>query len=165
MDCNKVREILLTDYIDGELPEQERNVLDGHLKECAGCSAVLEKLKGSAAAFHRAPELKPDFSVWQGIQDRIEAERERSTGWFEKLADALGPVMRTVQPVLRVAVIAAVLVGVVVLAKWPITPAVDPAYAYIEEQATFLEELQAGDPELFNGDLNDYEAVLENSSK
>jgi anti-sigma factor RsiW len=164
MDCKKVREIVLTDYFDGELPETEKTVIEGHLAGCADCRAALEKVSAVSAGLREAPELKPDEAVWQKIQDRIETERERATGWFGKLADALTPVLRGPLPVFRVAFVAALIAIVVLITKWP-AGGVDPAYAYIEEQMTFLGEIQAGNPELLNGDLKDYDAVFESAGK
>ena len=45
-------------------------------------------------------------------------------------------------------------------AKWPSSYA-DPVYSYMSEQMTFMGELQSGNTDLLNGDLKDYDAVLD----
>ena len=42
--CREVVE-LLSDYLDGELPEPERLRVAGHLAGCDGCTMVLDELR------------------------------------------------------------------------------------------------------------------------
>jgi len=42
--CREVVE-LLSDYLDGELPEPERVRVDEHLAGCDGCTMVLDELR------------------------------------------------------------------------------------------------------------------------
>jgi anti-sigma factor RsiW len=44
LTCREVVE-LLSDYLDGELPEPERVRVDEHLARCDGCTMVLEELR------------------------------------------------------------------------------------------------------------------------
>jgi len=161
MDCKKVREWLMTDYLDRALESQRSDEVERHLHGCSACREFLETVKKVAVQpFKNTQALEPDPAVWQRIQERIQAEAERQSGWFGKLADALTPLWRIPQPAFRVAFVALLIGGVVLVASWP-SAYVDPAYAYIEEQAAFMDELEAGDPEVFNGDFNDYETVFE----
>jgi len=104
--------------------------------------------------------MQPDGVVWQRIQEKIETERARSGNWFGRLADAWVPLLRMPPPVFRVAFVTALILVVVVLAKWPSSYA-DPAYGYISEQMTFMGELRSGNADLMNGDLKDYDQMFE----
>jgi predicted anti-sigma-YlaC factor YlaD len=42
LPCNVVVE-LITDYLDGALAPLDRSLLEAHLAECDGCTAVLEQ--------------------------------------------------------------------------------------------------------------------------
>ena len=37
MKCKKIQEIILTDYLDGQLDEKQRSSLGRHLAECKSC--------------------------------------------------------------------------------------------------------------------------------
>ena len=62
----------LSDYLDGELAPGERAEVDGHLRTCSECTAVLNDLKrilGQAQALSARP---PQRDLWPGIAGRIE---------------------------------------------------------------------------------------------
>lgn len=63
----------LSDYLDGELPADERERVEAHLRTCAPCAAVLNDLKRvvkRAAAVEARP---PQADLWAGIARGIEA--------------------------------------------------------------------------------------------
>jgi hypothetical protein len=64
----------LSDYLDGELPDEERRAVDAHLRGCAECTAVLNDLKrviARAQGVAGAPR-PPAADLWAGIAARIE---------------------------------------------------------------------------------------------
>ena len=70
----------LSDYLDGELPDEERRAVDAHLRGCAGCSAVLNELKRvivRAQGVAVAPR-PPAADLWAGIAARIDLSRRRA---------------------------------------------------------------------------------------
>jgi anti-sigma factor RsiW len=44
MNCRTLVE-LMTDYLEGALPEEERARVDAHLAGCDGCTAYLEQMR------------------------------------------------------------------------------------------------------------------------
>jgi anti-sigma factor RsiW len=161
MECKKAQDRLMTEYLDKELGPEENIEIEKHLTACPDCLEFFGAVQRSAVTpFKEAGEMQPDSVVWQRIQERIEAERSRSGDWFGKLADALAPFLRIPLPVFRMAFVTALILVVVVLAKWPASYA-DPVYGYISEQMTFMSGLKAGNTDLLNGDLKDYDAVFE----
>jgi anti-sigma factor (TIGR02949 family) len=54
---------LVTDYLDGALPEQERARFEAHLERCEGCSRHLGQVRATIAAIGRLREddLAPDL--------------------------------------------------------------------------------------------------------
>jgi anti-sigma factor RsiW len=53
---------LVTDYLEGRLPDGERRRFDEHLTGCDGCTAYVEQMRATIAVTGRvpAPELSPE---------------------------------------------------------------------------------------------------------
>ncbi len=161
MDCKKLKDRLLTDYLDKELGAIERASVDGHLAGCSACRGFFRNLQESAVApFKGVPEIQPDEIVWRRIQEQIAAESAHASGGFWGLVDLLVSRFPLPVPMMRVAFVTALVLVTVVLARWP-SGSIHPAYAYVEEQMTFMNELGAGNTELMNGELKDYETTYE----
>src|SRR2546421_5312629 len=68
----------LSDYLDDELQERERDALEAHLRGCAACTTVLNDLqriveRARAAANTARP---PRADLWDGVAGRIERIRQ-----------------------------------------------------------------------------------------
>lgn len=62
----------LDDYLDGELQENERKLLEGHLETCLSCNRALLQVRDLVELAHRLPsEIDPDRPLWPGIESRI----------------------------------------------------------------------------------------------
>jgi anti-sigma factor RsiW len=48
MNCRELTNFLM-DYLEGELPEEERIVFDSHLHDCPACLAYLESYRQTVA--------------------------------------------------------------------------------------------------------------------
>jgi len=64
----------LSEYLDGELPADERNAVEAHLKGCAPCTAVLNDLKRVVARASTVASHPPQADLWAGIAGRIERD-------------------------------------------------------------------------------------------
>ena len=51
---------LVTDYLEGTLPDAERIRMEAHLAECEGCTGYLEDMRRLVGSLHEAPEPPPD---------------------------------------------------------------------------------------------------------
>ena len=49
---------MLSDHVDGELPEAERIALEAHLQGCDSCTEELESLRATVQLMHRMPEVE-----------------------------------------------------------------------------------------------------------
>jgi putative zinc finger protein len=63
----------LSDYLDGELPGDERDAVESHLAGCARCRNVLEDLRRVIARARSIQPRPPHQDLWPGIAERIEA--------------------------------------------------------------------------------------------
>jgi predicted anti-sigma-YlaC factor YlaD len=165
MECKKVRDRLIAEYADKELGSEENAEVERHLTACLDCREFFGAVQRSAVVpFKEAVEMQPDSAVWQRIQEKIEAERSRSEDGFWKLADIFVSRFLFPVPLMRASFVMALILVVVVLVQWPASYA-DPVYGYLSEQMTFMSGLKAGNTDLLNGDLKDYDAIFEEISE
>ena len=68
----------LSDHLDGELPADERDAVEAHLRGCAECAAVLDDLQRVVARAAAVDARPPQSDVWAAIAGRIEAAAEAS---------------------------------------------------------------------------------------
>jgi anti-sigma factor RsiW len=55
LSCRELVE-LVTDYLEGTLPEAERERFEEHLDRCDGCRTYLEQMRQTIAVLGRLPE-------------------------------------------------------------------------------------------------------------
>ncbi|SMB89875.1 Putative zinc-finger [Thermanaeromonas toyohensis ToBE] len=78
MRCWKARK-LLSPYIDGELGEEERSSLEGHLANCPACQEELEALRKISEGLKDIyRQVKPPAGFAEGVMARIKAIEEAS---------------------------------------------------------------------------------------
>jgi anti-sigma factor RsiW len=51
---------LVTDYLEGALPEHDRVRFEAHLAECDGCAGYLQDMRRMVDSLHAALEPAPD---------------------------------------------------------------------------------------------------------
>lgn len=88
----------LSEYLDHELPPQERAALDEHLAGCDVCRATLRELESVVAAAAAAQGSGPATDLWPGIAARIRQSQTRTAAPADAAADAAA-----VEPVTSVA--------------------------------------------------------------
>jgi len=63
----------LSEYLDHELPPDERAALEAHLRGCVACGAVLADLKRIVVRAQGLEDRLPERDLWPGIAARIGA--------------------------------------------------------------------------------------------
>ena len=58
---------LVTDYLEGALPETERARFEAHLAECDGCAGYLEDMRRLVHTMHETPEPPPDPATREAL--------------------------------------------------------------------------------------------------
>ena len=58
---------LVTDYLEGALPDTERARFEAHLAECDGCTAYLEDMRRLVGSLHDLPEPAPDPATREAL--------------------------------------------------------------------------------------------------
>jgi hypothetical protein len=64
----------LSDYIDGELPAEDRAELERHLAQCDACAGALKDLRHLVDQAGELEDLYPRRDLWAGIAAHIGAE-------------------------------------------------------------------------------------------
>jgi hypothetical protein len=79
MQCSDVCE-LLSPYLDGFLKPGEQKQIEAHLKNCVGCQAQLEELRGTINLLQGLPEVTPPAAFRNELRERLQQiEQERPT--------------------------------------------------------------------------------------
>ena len=68
----------LSEYLDGELPSEERAALEAHLAVCDECPRTLEELRFVVARAGGLEDRPPAVNLWPGIAGRIGGGRGAS---------------------------------------------------------------------------------------
>ena len=58
---------LVTDYLDGALPDAERVRFEAHLAECDGCAGYLEDTRRLVGSLHEASEPPADPATREAL--------------------------------------------------------------------------------------------------
>jgi anti-sigma factor RsiW len=94
-ECRKFRDVILTDYLDGELDKEARERLEAHLSVCPACRVFVREAKEQLGDPFKnvRPEPVPE-QVWRNIRGRIETEN--------RPRDVVGDILeRVFKPFLR----------------------------------------------------------------
>ena len=79
MNCEKVKDIILTDYLNREIKEVIRKDVDRHLAECKECSEYLQRVKEDAVdPLESAERVEVPESLWNNIHALIESQNGQS---------------------------------------------------------------------------------------
>jgi len=58
---------LVSDYLEGALPEQERRRFEAHLAECDGCDGYLEDMRRVVGSLHEVTLAAPDPATREAL--------------------------------------------------------------------------------------------------
>ena len=78
MTCKRIQEFLITDYIDGQITNKAKSLIDQHLAQCSSCTGYLSSIKNVAVnPFVNASIEVPDKLLWEQIKQTIEEEQQQ----------------------------------------------------------------------------------------
>jgi anti-sigma factor RsiW len=143
MKCAEIRELLSSDYLDGELEGEARGEIVRHLAACAGCRQYEETVRRAAVEpFRNAPRITAPASLWLKVQQGIAHEQERG------ICATLSRAWRSLRiPAYAAASVAAAVIVAVSFVRAPFTvpggtrvPSADTEelQAYLQEQLSSL---------------------------
>ena len=101
MRCDKAKNLLRSDYLDGEVGESEKRDIAAHLASCQECRGLERELLDQRALFGTVKRHKVPGRVWDNISDAIAKEHAHQDGgavrdilgWLRELTHARRPVL------------------------------------------------------------------------
>jgi predicted anti-sigma-YlaC factor YlaD len=146
MDCERIREIISSDYIDGELNEKLKRQIQAHLSACDECRAFEMSLRKIAVEpFKNLKEIRPPDSIWERIKENIITEQSRhKESVFTYLRNYLRPFFNVPKPVFATIVVAVFVITASLVMSLSQEIRMN---SYFQEQEEFLSSLEvnAGD--------------------
>ena len=110
-ECKKFKDLILTDYFDGEIEPITKQEIDSHLHSCSDCRLFAEEIEKSLIApFQEIKREKVPANIWPLIQERIQKEET----WYEKARDFVGKMLQTIFSPSAVPVLATMTIFVMV---------------------------------------------------
>lgn len=77
MNCERIQELILTDYNDGQLIASWKKEVDQHVHTCAACASLLKRVQSELnEPLSQLKRLTPDESIWKSIKANIEPSVE-----------------------------------------------------------------------------------------
>ena len=122
MKCEYVKELILTDYLDGQLEKEQKAQIEKHLTICKGCKEY-ELLTRTAVAepFDNLEKHSPPEATWNKIREQIEEElpRQEPTNSFADLIRKIKSFLYIPKPAFVVAPVIVLLLVVITVIKLP----------------------------------------------
>lgn len=154
MKCEKIREIILTDYLDGQLGRSGQEDIALHLSQCPACSAFALKAKqATIEPFAQHQPCEPPADLWQEIKSALGPKQERSA--LKTWAENLLRIIFQPRPIFALSsTLAVILIGLVLIGSPQFFHRLAnqrSAETYLQDQAEFF----ASDSDLgLNGGLD-----------
>ena len=90
MNCERIQELILTDYLDGVLKEDLKKQLEAHMVSCPHCLEFAKAAKKTAVqVFEHMPRPEVPEHVWSKIESSLsqdsEVEFPNKVSWLDRL--------------------------------------------------------------------------------
>jgi anti-sigma factor RsiW len=160
MDCRKIREIIMTDYIDGELEPRVKDKIDRHLKACPGCREFEARLRAEVVGpIRESQRYSPPESTWENIEKAIiQKELEGVSDYLNRISRGFASLRR---PAVALAVSLGVLLVVIGVFKEPPVNNSQEISRFIQDQMAFYSYLDGQKSAIINGDYADFGTSIE----
>ncbi|MDD5136003.1 MAG: anti-sigma factor [Candidatus Omnitrophica bacterium] len=106
MECKESRELVLTDYLDGEMDERKKVSLEEHLSRCVECKEfAMEAKRIGKELFSGAAKAEPPEYLWGRIKSLVLAEAGEKKSAAVDIIGRLKGIFSIPKPVFAAAVI------------------------------------------------------------
>ena len=124
MKCKEIQKYL-SDYLDEQLAESQREAVEGHLQGCQGCAAEVKAYRAILSEAAKLEKVAAPDSLWAAIESELDDEegtlwdrvRQRVGDWNARISE----VVRMPLPAIQVAGVAAILFIGILMGRyfWP----------------------------------------------
>jgi len=112
IQCKLIKDLLKSDYLDGELSKADEQIVKDHLKHCLECKELEKQLRISHQIFQGAQRTTVPGRVWNNIQESIIAEKLKQN---EKVPHIIFDKLRGLVPFSRPSVLFAASLSMVLI--------------------------------------------------
>ncbi len=121
MKCKKVKDMILTDYLDEQLNEDQKKNIEEHLSSCGICREYeLAARKTVIEPFNNVEKQNPPEAAWHKIKEQIKEEnRQGLTSPFADLIRRINPFVYATKPALAVVTIVIIIFVATAIIKLP----------------------------------------------
>ena len=89
--CDHFKDLILTDYIDGELDKNSVGNLESHLLDCSDCRVFFKEVKDNAVLpFQQALHQPAPAQLWDTIKQSIEHKNQAKSPLADCIAQLKG---------------------------------------------------------------------------
>jgi len=81
MDHKKIKE-LISSYFDGELDEEQKKLVNEHIRQCSECRKEFEEMGKFEEVMGKMELKQPSKEVWKVYWSSVYNRLERSIGWI-----------------------------------------------------------------------------------
>ena len=118
MDCNKARDLMLTDYLDDQMGEKEKARLEEHIARCPECRKVsLIAKKVEAELFLGAERANVPEYLWRRVRETILAEENRKKTFADAIFERLKTLLYIPKPALAILTVVVLLLAIGTVTK------------------------------------------------
>ena len=149
MQCEKIKELLLTDYLDNELSPNRKGEVEKHLESCEACRTfAVQAQQNFIEPFKSLENVKAPQHLWEKVQGAIEEQENQSL--VARAWEGLSDILFVRKSIFALSTVAACLLLLVVAVKLPAWQTEKAANAYLNEQFEYF--VYANDQEGLNGE-------------
>lgn len=118
MDCKKIEEVILTDYIDGKVTGTRLKDIEAHLASCTRCRSLASSLAAVSAELQKTKRMEPPSEVWEKI--RAEVDRGPAVAgdaYMHDFFESMRLLAARIRPAIVVTTAAALILAVLTVAR------------------------------------------------
>lgn len=161
MNCKKIKELIMTDYVDGEANSSLQRDIKEHLASCKDCRQFERTLQRTAIEpFKNAQKIQPPDIVWDRIKEAVGIKGPRREGILVDLKERMAAIFVVRRPAVSLAA-AMILILLATIFTRPFFISPDPMADYVEDQVVFLSYLDTDTAGFFNGEGMDLGTAIE----
>ncbi|MFC1998316.1 anti-sigma factor family protein [Chloroflexota bacterium] len=163
MDCEHIKELLLG-YIDNEISDNERMLVDDHLSSCPACAMELEALAATESKLRQAYQevtagVSPSAGAWESIRQQVVEKEQAGDSIWSRVASKLKWAANWRHPLWRVGMAGAAAMSYLIVMFMTGTPATVPMWTAAEQNAIDIARSDPAIQALLDGQGVVYEVV------
>ena len=113
MNCKKAQDLILTDYLDGEMDENGIAAIEKHLKGCLQCKefSIVARKAGNELFLGADRANVPEY-LWRRVRETILAEERKRRTFASVILEKFKTILYMPKPALAIATVVVLLLAI-----------------------------------------------------